>query len=86
MKNFCYPAGRFDEDVIAAVEAAGYTGATTEIPGYASRERPYELARLEVLGSAGVARHGRAAAAPTPARARTGMPAAARWRFASRTR
>lgn len=53
--NFCYPAGRFDSTVIAAVEAAGYIGATTEIPGYASREHPYELARFEILGSAGVA-------------------------------
>ena len=35
--NFCYPAGRFDATVIAAVEAAGYVGATTEIPGYAER-------------------------------------------------
>jgi len=49
--NFCYPAGRFDSEVIAAVEAAGYTGATTEIPGYANRDHPYELARIEVLGS-----------------------------------
>jgi peptidoglycan/xylan/chitin deacetylase (PgdA/CDA1 family) len=53
--NFCYPAGRFDETAIAAVKAAGYTGATTEIPGYATRERPYELARFEILGSGGVA-------------------------------
>lgn len=51
VKNFCYPSGRFDETVIAAVEAAGYTGATTEIPGYATRDHPYELARIEVLGS-----------------------------------
>jgi peptidoglycan/xylan/chitin deacetylase (PgdA/CDA1 family) len=49
--NFCYPAGRFDPEVIAAVEAAGYAGATTEIPGFATRESPYELARIEVLGS-----------------------------------
>jgi peptidoglycan/xylan/chitin deacetylase (PgdA/CDA1 family) len=54
VKNFCYPAGRFDSTVIAAVEAAGYTGATTEIPGYASRDKPYELDRYEILGSAGV--------------------------------
>jgi peptidoglycan/xylan/chitin deacetylase (PgdA/CDA1 family) len=54
VKSFCYPAGRFDAGTIAAVEAAGYTTATTEIPGYASREHPYELARLEVLGSGGV--------------------------------
>lgn len=53
--NFCYPAGRFDAEVIAAVEEAGYVGATTEIPGFATREHPYELARIEVLGSWGVA-------------------------------
>jgi peptidoglycan/xylan/chitin deacetylase (PgdA/CDA1 family) len=52
--NFCYPAGRFDDTVIAAVRAAGYTGATTEIPGYATRKSPYELARFEILGSTGV--------------------------------
>jgi peptidoglycan/xylan/chitin deacetylase (PgdA/CDA1 family) len=52
--NFCYPAGQFDETVIAAVKAAGYTGATTEIPGYATRDKPYELSRFEVLGSTGV--------------------------------
>jgi len=52
--NFCYPAGRFDATVIAAVEAAGYTGATTEIPGAATRETPYELSRFEILGSSGV--------------------------------
>lgn len=55
VKNFCYPAGRFDETVVAAVEAAGYEGATTEIPGFATREHSYELARIEVLGSWGVA-------------------------------
>ncbi|MDX6603823.1 MAG: hypothetical protein QOF23_332 [Solirubrobacterales bacterium] len=55
VKNFCYPAGRFDRAVVAAVEAAGYTAATTEIPGYASRATPYELDRFEILGSSGVA-------------------------------
>jgi peptidoglycan/xylan/chitin deacetylase (PgdA/CDA1 family) len=54
VKNFCYPAGRFDDTVIAAVEKAGYAGATTEIPGYAERDKPYELARFEILGSSGV--------------------------------
>jgi peptidoglycan/xylan/chitin deacetylase (PgdA/CDA1 family) len=54
VENFCYPSGRFDATVIAAVKAAGYTGATTEIPGYASRDRPYELARFEILGFDGV--------------------------------
>jgi peptidoglycan/xylan/chitin deacetylase (PgdA/CDA1 family) len=53
--DFCYPAGRFDPEVVAAVEAAGYVGATTEIPGFADRRHPYELARIEVLGSWGVA-------------------------------
>jgi len=51
VENFCYPAGRFDEATIAAVESAGYIGATTEIPGLATKDHPYELARIEVLGS-----------------------------------
>jgi peptidoglycan/xylan/chitin deacetylase (PgdA/CDA1 family) len=54
VKNFCYPAGQFNGTVIEAVEEAGYTGATTEIPGYATRGAPYELARFEILGSTGV--------------------------------
>ncbi len=54
VKNFCYPAGQYDETVIAAVEAAGYVGATTEIPGYAESDAPYELARFEILGSTGL--------------------------------
>jgi peptidoglycan/xylan/chitin deacetylase (PgdA/CDA1 family) len=53
--NFCYPAGRYDDTVIAAVKGAGYVGATTEIPGYASRDKPYGLNRFEILGSTGVA-------------------------------
>jgi peptidoglycan/xylan/chitin deacetylase (PgdA/CDA1 family) len=55
VRDFCYPAGQFDATVIAAVEAAGYVTATTEIPGYADRDAPYELARFEILGSTGVA-------------------------------
>jgi peptidoglycan/xylan/chitin deacetylase (PgdA/CDA1 family) len=51
VKNFCYPSGRFDQTVIAAVEAASYVGATTEIPGLATKDHRYELARIEVLGS-----------------------------------
>jgi peptidoglycan/xylan/chitin deacetylase (PgdA/CDA1 family) len=54
VKNFCYPAGQFSETVIEAVEEAGYTGATTEIPGNAERQKPYELSRFEILGSTGV--------------------------------
>jgi hypothetical protein len=53
--NFCYPAGRYDKKAIAAVKAAGYAGATTEVRGYASRGKPYELDRFEILGSDGVA-------------------------------
>jgi len=52
--NFCYPAGQFSETVIEAVKAAGYTAATTEIPGYAKRQKPDELSRFEILGSTGV--------------------------------
>jgi peptidoglycan/xylan/chitin deacetylase (PgdA/CDA1 family) len=46
---FCYPAGRFDPAVEAAVRAAGYRAATTELPGAA---RPgadrYALPRIRV--------------------------------------
>lgn len=55
VNNFCYPAGQFDETVIEAVENAGYTGATTEIPGFAEKDKPFELARLEILRSSHVA-------------------------------
>jgi peptidoglycan/xylan/chitin deacetylase (PgdA/CDA1 family) len=55
VNNFCYPAGKFDETVIKAVEEAGYTGATTEISGFAEKGKPYELARLEILRSSHVA-------------------------------
>ncbi|MGD9737269.1 MAG: polysaccharide deacetylase family protein [Solirubrobacterales bacterium] len=54
VKNFCYPAGRFDQTVIEAVEAAGYAGATTEVRGYAEAGKPYELDRYEILGATGV--------------------------------
>ncbi len=55
VNNFCYPAGQFDETVIEAVEAAGYTGATTEISGFAEKDKPFELARLEILRESHVA-------------------------------
>jgi peptidoglycan/xylan/chitin deacetylase (PgdA/CDA1 family) len=47
--NFCYPAGRYDDAVIAAVKGAGYTGATTEVPGLATRDKPYVLDRIQIL-------------------------------------
>ena len=45
---FCYPAGRFDDHVIAAVRAAGYLGATTEVEGYATPTNLYTLDRIRV--------------------------------------
>jgi peptidoglycan/xylan/chitin deacetylase (PgdA/CDA1 family) len=47
---FCYPSGHYDAAVIAAVKAAGYTGATTVVPGWArATDDPYRLPRLRVL-------------------------------------
>jgi peptidoglycan/xylan/chitin deacetylase (PgdA/CDA1 family) len=46
---FCYPAGRFDPAVEAAVRAAGYRAATTELPGAARpRGDRYALPRIRV--------------------------------------
>jgi len=48
---FCYPSGHYSATVIAAVRAAGYTGSTTVVPGWASpSEDRYRLHRLRVLG------------------------------------
>jgi peptidoglycan/xylan/chitin deacetylase (PgdA/CDA1 family) len=52
--NFCYPSSIYDNSTITAVKAAGYVGAVTEEPGYASRDRPYELNRYEIEGGQGV--------------------------------
>jgi len=49
---FCYPSGKNDARVRAAVEAAGYKGATTVEPGVASKsDNPYELPRIRVNGT-----------------------------------
>jgi len=46
---FCYPAGRYNAVVEAAVRAAGYEGATTTNFGEASRnDDPYALPRIRV--------------------------------------
>ena len=45
---FCYPSGRFNAAVEAAVRRAGYLAATTTRPGLARPDRPYELARIRV--------------------------------------
>lgn len=48
---FCYPSGQYDATVVAAVQAAGYRGSTTVIPGWAQPAGdPYRLPRLRVLG------------------------------------
>jgi peptidoglycan/xylan/chitin deacetylase (PgdA/CDA1 family) len=51
---FCYPAGRYDDAVIAAVQQAGYLAATTTRYGLARPSELYTLARVRVNGSDGV--------------------------------
>jgi peptidoglycan/xylan/chitin deacetylase (PgdA/CDA1 family) len=46
--NFCYPSGAYDERVVAAVEAAGYRGATTTDFGLASSDERFTLKRLRI--------------------------------------
>jgi peptidoglycan/xylan/chitin deacetylase (PgdA/CDA1 family) len=48
---FCYPAGRYNETVIAAVQAAGYLGATTTNYGLARPGELYTLARVRINGT-----------------------------------
>jgi peptidoglycan/xylan/chitin deacetylase (PgdA/CDA1 family) len=55
---FCYPAGRYDAQAIAAVRAAGYLGATTVDPGLASASEPYTLKRIRIDYSDGVSGFG----------------------------
>jgi peptidoglycan/xylan/chitin deacetylase (PgdA/CDA1 family) len=48
---FCYPSGHYNATVLAAVQAAGYRGSTTVIPGWAHvGDDPFRLHRLRVLG------------------------------------
>lgn len=51
---FCYPAGKFNETVVAAVEDAGYKGATTVEEGLATPDKPFELKRIRINGDDGV--------------------------------
>src|ERR1700754_4379558 len=51
---FCYPAGRYDDAVIAAVEAAGYLAATTVNPGLADPDESQRFALNRVRVNAGV--------------------------------
>ena len=49
---FCYPSGRYDGRVEAAVRAAGYLAATTTQPGSATpAEDRFGLPRVRVDGS-----------------------------------
>lgn len=51
---FCYPAGRYDDAVIAAVEQAGYLAATTVNPGLAEPDESARFALNRVRVNAGV--------------------------------
>jgi peptidoglycan/xylan/chitin deacetylase (PgdA/CDA1 family) len=51
VRFFCYPSGRYDATVIAAVKAAGYLAATTTRLGWASpASDPFALWRMRVDG------------------------------------
>jgi peptidoglycan/xylan/chitin deacetylase (PgdA/CDA1 family) len=51
---FCYPAGRYDARVVAAVRAAGYRGATTTDYGLATPDDLFTLKRIRINRSDGV--------------------------------
>jgi peptidoglycan/xylan/chitin deacetylase (PgdA/CDA1 family) len=56
VNGFCYPAGRFDPAVEDAVREAGFTSATTELPGRASAQQDrFALSRIRVDASDSVA-------------------------------
>lgn len=61
---FCYPAGRYDDRVLAAVRRAGFLGATTTIEGLAIPDHPFELRRIRVSRGDGI----RGLASALPAR------------------
>jgi peptidoglycan/xylan/chitin deacetylase (PgdA/CDA1 family) len=49
--SFCYPSSKYNDAVVAAVKAAGYTNAVTENPGFATASTdPYLLPRFEIEG------------------------------------
>jgi peptidoglycan/xylan/chitin deacetylase (PgdA/CDA1 family) len=52
---FCYPSGRYDDAVVAAVRDAGFLAATTTNEGFATRDSLFTLDRVRVNGSDGVA-------------------------------
>lgn len=49
---FAYPYGRYDENVVEAVKASGYTAAFSVQPGFNRRDvDPYRIRRLDVYGT-----------------------------------
>jgi peptidoglycan/xylan/chitin deacetylase (PgdA/CDA1 family) len=67
---FCYPSGRYDARVVAAVRKAGYLAATTVKRGFARRADRFTLARVPVdrgLGAAGLLKRLRTLRGPSPA-------------------
>jgi peptidoglycan/xylan/chitin deacetylase (PgdA/CDA1 family) len=52
---FCYPSGRYDDAVLAAVRAAGFLGATTTTEGFARPDSLFTLDRVRVDATDGVA-------------------------------
>jgi peptidoglycan/xylan/chitin deacetylase (PgdA/CDA1 family) len=48
---FCYPSGRYDAHVVAAVRRAGYLGATTTNYDLARPQDIYTLGRIRINGS-----------------------------------
>jgi peptidoglycan/xylan/chitin deacetylase (PgdA/CDA1 family) len=51
---FCYPSGRYDARVVAAVRRAGYLGASTTHYGLAQPRDIYTLSRIRIDGSDGL--------------------------------
>jgi peptidoglycan/xylan/chitin deacetylase (PgdA/CDA1 family) len=51
---FCYPSGRYDDAVVAAVKAAGFLGATTENEGLGKPSDLFTLSRIRVDATDGV--------------------------------
>lgn len=65
--DFCYPSGRFDGRVVAAVKAAGFQTATTTQPGtqHAVADR-FTWSRVRVSGGEGLDRFARELSAQEP--------------------
>lgn len=62
--HLCYPAGRYDDAVVAAAKAAGYSTASTTDPGLASSEDRFRLKRIRVNRGDGPAQLSSALSSP----------------------